>query len=126
MTDNELEVGRRDLELEEYLKNNYPYGQELDEVVASIYRNFGITFTAEYLINAYIMPKEEIEEVIKYIDKNATKITAEDLIEQLSIKYSVERKSMIVKRIKEVRRMNKVEKAANKGKKRKKVAKMVV
>lgn len=72
-----------------------------------------------YLIDAYRMPRSEITSVIESYDNSRPKANELLLVDNLASQYGVDRNT-VVRRIQEVRIVNRKEKAINKGKKLKK------
>ena len=117
---NKKEDVRRHIELELWLKENYPNTDS--KVKALLY--FLDTFDeidAGYLYDAYMMPREDIEKDLEMYDNSGflNKMDEMLFIDCLMNKYDVTR-SEIIKRIRDIRRINEVEKDYTKVKKRKK------
>lgn len=109
--------------LEKYIKENANIHMTLSEFI-KIIANFSEE-ERNYIIIARLLPKEEISKAINYYDGQNFPIKVDELsfINSLSNKYSVD-KNTIIKRIYQVRIINKFEKNQNKNqlkvKKRKK------
>ena len=114
----ELDIERM-IYLENYIKENENTIMTFNEFIKTI-----SNFTEEeriYIITAKLLPKIDFTEVITYYDNQKFPIQVDELafINDLSKKYSID-KNTIIKRIRQVRMINKFEKPLIKVKKRKK------
>jgi len=116
---NRNEEVKRYIELELWLKDNYPNTDS--KVKALLY--FLDTFDeidSGYLYDAYVMPREEIEMALEVYDSSNLFNKNDEIlfIDSLVNKYDVTR-SEIIKRIRDVRRINALENGNIRVKKRK-------
>ena len=121
MTKERILIITRKKELEDYLNENYPKEKANSEVISLFFQDFSELRDIKYLIDAYQMPIKEIEEAIEYYDSHSVLDKPDELlfIKELAQKYGVE-KSKIIKRIQDVRAINRLKKGEFKIKKRKK------
>ena len=116
---NRNEEVKRHIELELWLKKNYPSTDSKVKALLFFLDTFD-EIDAGYLFDAYLMPKEEIEKDIEIYDNSSifNKIDELLFVDSLINKYDVTR-SEIIKRIRDVRRINVFENSNIKVKKRK-------
>lgn len=118
---------RRYIELEGYLKTILLEKKTIRELTLILFEKFDNLEDIEYLIDAYILPIEEINEELHYYDSQSILNKPDEIqfIQKLSDKYGVDR-SKIIKRIKDIRRINNIKESDSKIKKKKKTKKTVV
>lgn len=122
----ELKI-RRYIELEEYLKKLLSEERTIRELSLILFEEIDDLDDIEYLMDAYFLPIEEIDNELKNYDSKSLLNKSDEIqfIQQLSDKYGVDR-SKIIKRIKDIRRINKIKVTLSKIKKKKKTKKTVV
>lgn len=122
----ELKI-RRYIELEEYLKKLLSEERTIRELSLILFEEIDDLDDIEYLMDAYFLPIEEIDNELKNYDSKSLLNKSDEIqfIQQLSDKYGVDR-SKIIKRIKDIRRINKIKVTFSKIKKKKKTKKTVV
>ena len=110
MNEEKVFIVKRHIELEEWLEKNYRQNNSNDESAQKIFDNFENTEDIDYLIDAYLMPKKEIEKALENYDNHKFPFVMDELkfIDDLSEQYDMDRQS-IVKRIIDVREMNIIE-----------------
>lgn len=84
MKKNKQDLVERHIYLEDWLKDNYPDNITDNEILSYFMNNFTNKHDILYLIEAYFLPKEDIEEY-----KENKFIGDIDVYRDLSIKYSV-------------------------------------
>lgn len=122
MNEQELINIKRHIELERKLAKLPLKNMGGDEFIGYCFKNFSLSDT-DYLISAYLMPIEEIRKELDRYDTSWPRLDELVFISGLSERFHVE-ESTIIQRIRDVRRINIVEKNLSdvKGtKKRKKV-----
>lgn len=100
MKKNKQDLVERHIYLEEWLKDNYPDNITDNEILSYFMNNFTNKHDILYLIEAYFLPKEDIEEY-----KENKFIGDIDVYRDLSIKYSVP-VDCIIKRMNDIKLMN--------------------
>ena len=100
MKKNKQDLVERHIYLEDWLKDNYPDNITDNEILSYFMNNFTNKHDILYLIEAYFLPKEDIEEY-----KENKFIGDIDVYRDLSIKYSVP-VDCIIKRMNDIKLMN--------------------
>lgn len=103
------------IELEQFLKDNILKTVTIKEGLDSLLKLN--TIEKNYLILAYLLPKEEIEEAINLYDNTRPRVDELLFVHSLSIKYNVD-KNTIIKRIQQVRRIMRYEENLSKKSKK--------
>lgn len=88
-------------ELENWLEEVKKENMTVGEILQIFIENFSVEDIV-YLLDAYHMPKKEIEEMLKKYDNANPKLDELKFINDMAIKYSVD-KETIIRRIHEVR-----------------------
>lgn len=99
MKKNKQELLERHIYLEEWLKNNYPNNMTDNEILSYFMTNYTNKHDVLYLIEAYFLPKDEIENY-----KKNNFMSDIDAYRELSIRYGVS-VDCIVRRINEIKLM---------------------
>lgn len=95
----------RQIELEDELQRLIEEGKTREEAVSIAISDFG-KGNYHYLIEAYLMPIDEITSEIERYDSSNPKLDEIKFISELSKRYNVDRKA-IIERIRDVRMINK-------------------
>ena len=122
MNEQQLINIKRHIELERKLAKLPLKNMSSDEFILYCFNNFQLIDT-DYLISARLMPIEEIRKELDRYDTSRPKLDELTFVSELSEHFHVE-ESTIINRIREVRRINSLEKVISKDKgtkKRKKV-----
>lgn len=94
------------IELESELQRLISEGKTKEEAVSIAIERNGLD-NANYLIEAYLMPIDEITKEIEKYDSSKPKMDELAFVKELCIRYNVDRKALI-ERIQNVRRINRV------------------
>lgn len=121
MNEKKLTIVRRKMELEDYIKRHPLKEKSISDIIVKLFAKFSNIDDIEYLVDAYQMPIDEIEEALNQYDRHSWLDKPDEIlfVKTLVEKYGVDR-SKIIKRIQDVRRINSVKNAGFKVKKRKK------
>lgn len=106
------------LELEAWLEENKTLEVSIDEMFDFFLKKFSAEDIV-YLMDAYRIPRKEIKYYLNLYYKSKSKYDERDFIYNLSKLYKTDEKT-IIRRIKEIKIIEKEEKQLNKSKKRKK------
>lgn len=106
------------IELENWLEEAKEEKMTVSEILQIFIENFSVEDIV-YLLDAYRMPKKDIEEKIKIYDNNSLKVDELKFVDDLALEYSVD-KETIIRRIHEVRMLKNLEIQSKKTKNRKK------
>ena len=109
------------IELEEWIEKNKDTEASIDEMFNFFSKKFS-TEDIVYLMDAYRMPKKEIEKYLELYRKSYPKYDELDFVYNLSKLYKVD-KQTVFRRIQEIIIIEKEVKALNKTKKTKKMKK---
>ncbi len=111
-----VNLAKRQIELEEWLESHNPKEKGLKSF-AELYFYFNLLGFDEqdidYLIRANTISKKEIEDALdRYQNDNGKKAQENILVNNLALKYNVER-IVVIKRIEDIRRIKKYIKSIN-------------